>query len=160
MIGPFNTTGLQQFHREFLGNIWVEIEAAQRDEARFVANQVARFPWKHSTGDLARKTETRIIRTSRGARLVIKNRKPSAWALEYGSGIHAGRGKYLIAPRRAKALRFVIAGRVFIRHRVMHPGVRATHFLYRSVMASESHEFQFLRSRLSQVSERFANRRI
>lgn len=160
MISPINQTKLRNFHSEFLSALAIEVDAAQSEAARFIEHQVARTNWKHSTGALAKATETQVVRTRRGAKLVIRNKKPYALAQEDGSGTHAGRGFYAIEARRAKALRFVVNGRVFVRRRVMHPGVPATRFLYRAVVSAESHGFQFLRTRMSQVSERFQHRRV
>lgn len=160
MNGPIDAHALRALHQDFLNVLSRELADAQAETGRFIEHQVARTNWKHSTGALAKATETQVVRTRRGAKLVIRNKKPYALAQEDGSGTHAGRGFYAIEARRAKALRFVVNGRVFVRRRVMHPGVPATRFLYRAVVSAESHDFQFLRTRMSQVSERFQHRRV
>lgn len=159
--GPVDIGRLRHAHRDLLAQLTNDIWAAQEETARFIKNQVANhIGWKNSRGGLAKKTETQVIRTRGGNKLIIRNRAKYALAQEFGSGTHAGRGKYRIQGKRGGALRFVVNGRVFVRRSVMHPGVPATHFLYRAVMSSESHDFQFLRSRMASTAVRFNNQRV
>jgi len=53
-----------------------------------------------------------------------------ARAHEYGSGLHGTRGdKYIIRPRSARMLAFKKEGRTLVLPFVMHPGVRARHYI-------------------------------
>lgn len=47
----------------------------------------------------------------------------------YALYVHEGTRPHVIRPRRAKALRFVVGGRVVFAQRVNHPGTRARPFL-------------------------------
>lgn len=47
--------------------------------------------------------------------------------------VHDGTRPHVIRPRQAKALRFVVGGRVVFAARVQHPGTRATNFLSAAV---------------------------
>lgn len=49
---------------------------------------------------------------------------------------HDGSGPHVIRPRRAKALRFVINGRVIFAAKVNHPGSPGTRFLTRALPAA------------------------
>lgn len=54
----------------------------------------------------------------------------------YASVHHDGSEPHIIRPRRAKALRFVIAGRTVYATRVRHPGTRPTRFMVRALAAA------------------------
>jgi hypothetical protein len=64
----------------------------------------------------------------------IRISAPEVRAFEYGSGLHATKGprmKYIIRPRRKKALYFYWekAGQTFVGKKVMHPGIQARPFI-------------------------------
>lgn len=50
--------------------------------------------------------------------------------------LHGTRGPYDIYPKRAKALRFVIGGRVVYSRHVVHPGIKANNFLEKALLAA------------------------
>lgn len=49
---------------------------------------------------------------------------------------HDGTRPHIVRPRRAKALRFVVNGRVVYAARVRHPGTRGSRFLTRALSAA------------------------
>ncbi|MCZ7478882.1 hypothetical protein [Micromonospora sp. WMMC273] len=51
---------------------------------------------------------------------------------EYADVVHDGSGPYTIRPRRAKALRFEVGGRVVFARKVRHPGTRARPWIARA----------------------------
>lgn len=64
----------------------------------------------------------------------VRIRAPEVRAFEYGSGLHATKGprqKYIIRPRRKKALYFYWEriGQTFVGQKVMHPGIEARPFI-------------------------------
>lgn len=160
-MGPIDVAALRREHTVFLHSLVKELDAGAEETGAFIKNQVTNHSgFKHATGKLARATETKLIRTRRGNILRVKNPAKYALAQEHGSGTHAGRGRYIIRAKNGGALRFVKNGRVFVRRSVMHPGVPATHFLYRAVMSAESHEFRFLENRMSLLARRFSLQRV
>jgi hypothetical protein len=86
------------------------------------------------TGNLTRRTKAKVIRTGKRRVVKVQNTAKYAWAQDLGSGLHGPkRRKYVIRPKRAKALRFIGKnGSEVITQKMMHPGVKPTRFLYHS----------------------------
>lgn len=84
------------------------------------------------TGNLTRRTKAKVIKTGKGRVIKVSNAAKYAWAQDQGSGLYGPkRSKYVIRPKRAKALRFIGRdGNVVFAKRVEHPGVKPTRFLY------------------------------
>ncbi len=108
--------------RAFLGG--------SRNAAEEFGGQVYRVAVREApvrTGALRRSLRTTTNLTFRG------------WAarvgsdLEYASFVHDGTRPHVIRPRRARALRFTIGGRVVFAARVNHPGTRPNRFLDRAL---------------------------
>lgn len=77
----------------------------------------------------------RSIRQERGAGFIdIVAGRPGT--TPYVLWHHDGTGPHIIRPRRAKALRFVVGGRVVFATRVNHPGSRGTLFLRNALPAA------------------------
>lgn len=75
------------------------------------------------------------IRIERGAgyRDIVAGRTGQT---RYTGWHHDGTTAHVIRPRRAKALRFVVGGRVVFAAKVQHPGSRGTKFLTRALPAA------------------------
>lgn len=60
--------------------------------------------------------------------------------LESGTGRYGLRGRdYVITPKRGKFLAFQIAGRWIHATHVVHPGIKATHFMFMAAEFARSH---------------------
>lgn len=85
------------------------------------------------SGNLLKHTQVRVMRSSRGAVVRVTNDAKYAWAQNSGSGLYGPSGaKYPITPKgKGYPLRFYWARKkVWVStFKVMHPGVKATHFL-------------------------------
>lgn len=161
MTGPINIRSVKYAHTAFLALQSQIIDAVAHEAGEFGARYQGHH-WKKPTGNLEGSTETQVVRTRTGNRLVIRNKAKYALAQEFGSGIHATRGpraKYPIVARRAKALRFVVNGHVVFRKRVMHPGVKPTRFLFQKTEAAGAHEWNLLRSGLGRLALKFSRHR-
>lgn len=65
--------------------------------------------------------------------------------LEYAGYVNDGTAPHVIRPRRRRALRFIVGGRVVFARRVNHPGTRANPFLdraLREVAAQRGYSFR------------------
>jgi hypothetical protein len=72
--------------------------------------------------------------------------------LNYGSGEHGRRGaKYPITARSGGFLRFIWHGQTVFRKRVMHPGVKPTHFIDSAVSDAEAFMMSELSFRLNGI---------
>lgn len=70
-------------------------------------------------------------------RMTFARRPPGArgWVFndaDYAEAVHNGSGPYVIRPRKGKALRFVVDGRVVFARQVTHPGSRGRPWLARA----------------------------
>jgi hypothetical protein len=74
------------------------------------------------------------VESGPGYRDVVAGRRGAG--TKYVLPHHDGSEPHVIRPRRAKALRFVINGRVIFAARVNHPGSRGTYFLTRALPAA------------------------
>jgi hypothetical protein len=123
--GPIDLGRLKRSHRwladEIRGAAVDAMQAAGEEAQRYVASSAV--PFTHRSGAIAKGTRYRIVRTSNGAVLKIRNTAPHAGYVERGTKPHR------IVARRAKALRFVAGGRVVFARSVWHPGTKATWFL-------------------------------
>lgn len=91
---------------------------------RRIANQ-ARVDVPVRTGNLGRRIKEGEIRTVR-PRVVSGSVGDDA---HYAAPVHEGARPHVIRPKRAKALRFEIGGRVVFARLVRHPGMRGRPFL-------------------------------
>jgi len=82
---------------------------------------------------LMHSTDAKLIRTANRSLVRVTNTAKYAWAQEKGSGKYGPKGtKYPITPKRAGyPLRFYSwrRGTWVSTYKVMHPGVKPTHFL-------------------------------
>ncbi len=84
----------------------------------------------YKTGETQQKTDVRNFRsTDAGAAFTIISDTPQARWTNDGTRPHT------IRPRRAKALRFVVGGRVVFARVVHHPGNKGTRWFERTVAA-------------------------
>lgn len=88
---------------------------------------------KMRSGNLLKHTQVRVMRSSNRTLIRVTNDAKYAWAQNSGSGLQGPRGsKYPITPKgKGYPLRFYWARKkVWVStYRVMHPGVKASHFL-------------------------------
>lgn len=75
------------------------------------------------TGNLRAHNNIRVARRAPGAVGEVFN------DADYAAAVHDGSGPYTIRPRKKKALRFVVEGRVVFAKSVRHPGTKARPFL-------------------------------
>lgn len=66
-------------------------------------------------------------------RTVSTSRGTVSYRTDYATIVHEGSRPHLIRPRRAKALRFRVGGRVVYAKRVRHPGTRSQPWLWRAL---------------------------
>lgn len=124
---------IKRAHRNFLHNHdrsfdFLLSESYQTNKVQSHIKANAAF--RSRTGNLVRKSVARVSRSSNTVLVKIQNSAPYAWAQDSGSGLYGpSRSRYLIAARRAQALRFVWKGHIIFRRWVLHPGVKPTHFL-------------------------------
>ena len=76
------------------------------------------------TGKLRRSTIFQIVGGAADQRLEIRQGARSTEGAFYGFFVREGTRPHEIVPRRARALRFIIAGKVIFARRVHHPGTR------------------------------------
>lgn len=117
-------------------------------EAKDLARSTTAF--RDRTGALRGSIETRAAGwTSDAYRAVVRAGAKQAVFVEAGTVPH------VITARRAKALRFVVAGRVVFRGSVRHPGRRATHFMHNTAVAMEPLFVAHAREMVAQAVARF-----
>lgn len=128
-----NLSTVKRSHRNFLHNHDRSFDflLSEQVQTRKVQDHIkANAAFRSRTGNLVRKSVAKVSRNSNTVLVRISNAAPYAWAQDSGSGLYGpNRSKYLIAARRAQALRFVWKGHVVFRRFVLHPGVKPTHFL-------------------------------
>ena len=86
------------------------------------------------TGKLRRSTIFQIVGGTTDQRLEIRQGARSKGGAFYGFFVREGTQPHEIVSRRAKALRFIIAGKVIFARRVHHPGTRPNPY-HKRVMA-------------------------
>lgn len=102
---------------------------------RRVANQ-ARQDVPVRTGNLGRQVKEGDIRVA-GPRTVSGSVRDDA---KYAVFVHDGTRAHVIRPRHAKALRFMVGGRVVFAKMVRHPGTKARPFLRNAGMRVAAQE--------------------
>lgn len=118
-------------------------EQAARDELRVFARQVENRAKILAPVDTGRLRSS--IRSSQGT----VGGNPSARIesnVDYAAMVHDGTRPHVIRPRRKRALRFQVGGRIVFATRVNHPGTRPRPFLTRAL-------FDVARQRGSTVRE-------
>lgn len=160
MTGPLDISKLRRAHQHFLANHAREVDKALEESAlgQFAQRHASRHGgFTSRTGNLVRRTHAKVVRTSRGKVVKIRNNAPYAHAQDGGSGLHGPRrAKYVILPRRKFALRFVARdGSVVFTRKVMHPGVPATRFLYNATDATARATRGWLLGAMKRAASRF-----
>ncbi|UOQ43355.1 HK97 gp10 family phage protein [Halobacillus salinarum] len=70
-------------------------------------------------------------------------------SVEYAAVQNDGSDPYMIYPRQAEVLRFVVGGQVIYAKEVMHPGITGTHYIEGSIAKAESRIEEFVYTALS-----------
>jgi hypothetical protein len=91
------------------------------------AERVAARARELAPGTMADHITTRVEDTGRGLTAYVVSEHPATQYVIYGTRPH------IIRPRRARALRFEVGGRVVYAAYVQHPGTRANDFLARAL---------------------------
>jgi hypothetical protein len=92
--------------------------------------QVTRKVLKQST--VLCPVDTGRLRASGKMKFRIARNRPIGvvvYAVKYAAAVHDGSGPHIIRPKKKKALRFVVAGRVVYATKVHHPGSPPRPFL-------------------------------
>jgi Bacteriophage HK97-gp10, putative tail-component len=107
------------------------IRGASRDELETTARQVMNRAKVLAPVDTGRLRAS--IRIERRTFLGLRARYTIGSDLNYAAMVHDGTRPHVIRPRRAKALRFRVGGRVVFARVVRHPGTRGRPFLDRAL---------------------------
>ncbi len=151
MAGPINIGKVSAIHKSF-----VIAHAAMVDRILNETGNTAQRRVK-TTGAFQRRssssakdaTKFKVVKTGGGRILRIRNTKRHAKFLEFGTAPHP------IVAKNAKVLRFKVGGAVIFRRRVMHPGTKATRFLWRESSAAFRQAAPRLRAGMARVAKRF-----
>ncbi len=113
-------TGVRAALRQLEARVSAAARQALGQAAAYAAERArATTTFKDRTG----KTRRDINRGARGPFSLFVRAGGASLFLEDGTSAH------VIRPRRARALRFVMAGTTMFRASVHHPGTKATHFV-------------------------------
>ncbi len=106
------------------------------------------------TGNLRDSTKVTTIRTRSGALVKVANKAKYAAAQDLGSGIYGPkRSRYRINGN--PLLRFQWKGQIVYRRYVMHPGVKASRFLYNATDATARTVKAWMLTRMNDVARKF-----
>ena len=152
MTGPIILPPLKVAGNRFCAAHNAMIDRACTYAAGMGVAHVYSYPqFKPQTGALQRATSYKILRSSSGRIVRLRNRKKYAAAIDSGARAH------LILPRRAKVLAFYSAkaGRMIFTRRVNHPGNRPYKFLYRAHRAAYRLAGQELAKGMAKAARKF-----
>ncbi len=111
------------------------------------------------SGNLVNNTSAKFIRTRNGATVKVQNTAKYAWAQDKGSGKYGSKGApYPITPKRpGYPLSFFWhrKGQQVAFWKVMHPGVKATHFLEVASELTFKTRIALLRASMRQAARHF-----
>jgi Bacteriophage HK97-gp10, putative tail-component len=107
------------------------IRGASRDELETTARQVLNRAKVLAPVDTGRLRSS--LRIESRSFLGLRTRYTIGSDLNYASMVHDGTRPHIIRPKRAKALRFRVGGRIVYARMVRHPGTRARPFLDRAL---------------------------
>ncbi len=142
-----NLDEVRRGHRIFLADHRLLTDHELSDAGQHAVNYVYAYPtFKPRTGHLQRSTEWKLHRLANGRLVRIQNTAKYAQPIEYGARPH------VIRPRRKKALRFIVRGKVAFAASVNHPGNKPYRFLYKATNSA----LRILHSGLSQGMSRLA----
>lgn len=146
-----NLQQLEKAHGRFSQKHRAEVEQVAEEAGQFGVRYVLTNPtFKPRTGNLQKKTESKVIRRGKKAVVVsLRNRAPYAAAIDRGAKPH------VIRARRRKALRFFKGGSVVFRRHVNHPGNRPFKFLYRATTAAGRVFEQEMAHRMVDLAKQF-----
>jgi hypothetical protein len=151
MTGPIDIAELRRKHARGRDAIRKAVEeAATEASGDAVTYSRQKHEYKNRTGALRGATFGRVVRLKSGAKVVLKNPKPYAAAIDMGAKPH------WIKPRALdKPLRFKVGGRWVSTWLVNHPGNRAYRFLYNATRHGHRMLLKRLEARLAGVARKF-----
>lgn len=144
-----NLTDVKFAHKKFIRNNENMIAGILDKTSEFALKYVVDNN-KFKSDKMVKATTAKVRLVKRGGKLIIANPKKHAEFQEYGT-----RGPYDILPRKKKFLRFNIGGKVVFARRVIHPGLKATKFLYKTANASGRIIEENLRREMEKISHNF-----
>jgi hypothetical protein len=98
------------------------------------AERVAARARQTAPGGMKDTISVQVDGNGRSRQAHVVNSHPAARYVSEGTGQYGPRGSsYVIRPVRARALRFVVGGRVVYAKQVLHPGIKPNDFLKRSL---------------------------
>ena len=154
-----NVSRIPRAHQNFLAEhdrafafILNETRLTQQAQQHINANAA----FRSRTGNLVKRSVVNVMRTRDATLVRFSNDAPYAWAQDRGSGIHGPRNsRYVIEARRAHMLRFIHHGQVVFRRKVMHPGVKPTHFLETARAVATRSSVLLLKAAMQRAAKRF-----
>jgi len=123
-MGPINIAGLNSAHEDLFRRIDLAIESHAQEAGEFAKGYVRTRPqgFKHRTGNLARSTDYKIVRTMAGRVVKIRNTAPYARALE------KGHKRFFLRPK-GNVLRFLVGGKAVFSRGHWIGATQPTYFL-------------------------------
>lgn len=129
--GPISLVQVRKAHDNFKTRHHTMVQRVAEEAGKFAKQYVKDHPtFTPRTGTLQKRTGYKVLIRRNGKVLRIQNATPYAAAIDQGARPH------VIKPRNARALRFVVRGKVVFTKRVMHPGNKPYKFLYRATTAA------------------------
>jgi hypothetical protein len=150
MRSPINLSDVHRAHGMVVSRTGLAVQKRAHDAGKFAQNYVQVHPtFKPQTGNLQRKTGYKVAVRRGGKTLFISNSAKYAGAIDQGARPH------VIRPRKAKALRFVVGGKVVFARKVNHPGNKPFKFLYRAATAAGRTWHQGIQADMASIAKAF-----
>lgn len=152
----WNVALLRAQHQKFLRDHDAMVMTALLEAGRHAKEHVkARGDFeRRSANSLKDSTKSHIIPLASGKKLRLQWPKKHASWIEDGTGRWSGRGPYKIRPRRAKALRFKVGGRIVFARSVTHPGIKPRKFGRNATQSAFVWLGRRLKLRMEQIAKR------
>ncbi len=142
-----NLDDIRRAHQKVINGTAAAVIVELADAGKFAVDYVKTNPtFTPRTGNLQAKTKWVPYR---GRSVLIQNRARYANPIEHGSKPH------VIRPRRAKALRFVVKGKVVFARKVNHPGNRPYRFLRAAAVVAGARLFHGIEGRMHKIAAAF-----
>ncbi len=146
-----NLSDVRRAHQKLISATSAGIILELADAGKFAVDYVKTNPtFTPRSGHLQSKTTWVPYK---GKAIRIQNTAKYALPIEEGSRPH------VIRPRKAKALRFVVKGKVVFARKVNHPGNRPYRFLRAAAVAAGSRLYHGLETRMDRAAIAFSSSR-